>query len=145
MAFPQCISGCAARLYLALLLGLLGAMAPVGAQVPSHWISYANLAGNQLQASLSDPANDAVVRLHGWMQERLLRDAPSGPPPPVIVRVWIAGNGRIERVAFDSLGNAQADADMRTLLQAQQLAEPPPRDMRQPLNLQLTLSFVPGS
>eukprot|EP01035_Chromulina_nebulosa_P051204 gene51204-69691_t len=117
-------------------LGLASATAPVAAtaqtqqQVPQHWISYANLAGNQLQSSLSDPANDTVVRLHAWMQERMLKEGQSAPPAPVVVRVWVAPSGKVDRVAFDSLGDAQADTDLRTLLTAQPLAEPPPRDMR---------------
>ena len=129
-------------------LGLASATAPVAAtaqtqqQVPQHWISYANLAGNQLQSSLSDHANDTVVRLHAWMQERMLKEGQSAPPAPVVVRVWVAPSGKVDRVAFDSLGDAQADTDLRTLLTAQPLAEPPPRDMRQPMVLQLTLSFV---
>lgn len=132
-------------------LGLASAAAPVVAtaqaqqQVPQHWISYANLAGNQLQSSLSDPASDTVVRLHAWMQARMLKEGQPVPPPPVVVRVWVAASGKVERVAFDSLGDAQADTDLRALLTAQPLAEPPPRDMRQPMVLQLTLSFVTAS
>ncbi|WP_447745226.1 YbaB/EbfC family DNA-binding protein [Variovorax boronicumulans] len=129
-------------------LGLSAAAAPLAAsaqaqpQVPQHWISYANLASNQLQSSLSDPASDTVVRLHTWMQERMLKEGQPVPPAPVVARVWVAGSGKVERVAFDSLGDAQADTDLRALLTAQPLAEPPPRDMRQPMVLQLTLSFV---
>ncbi|ATA55458.1 hypothetical protein CKY39_21200 [Variovorax boronicumulans] len=129
-------------------LGLSAAAAPLAAsaqaqpQVPQHWISYANLASNQLQSSLSDPASDTVVRLHTWMQDRMLKEGQPVPPAPVVVRVWVAGSGKVERVAFDSLGDAQADTDLRALLTAQPLAEPPPRDMRQPMVLQLTLSFV---
>lgn len=132
-------------------LGLASAAAPVAAtaqtqqQVPQHWISYANLAGNQLQSSLSDPGSDTVVRLHAWMQARMLKEGQPIPPAPVVVRVWVAPSGKIERVAFDSLGDAQADTDLRALLTAQPLAEPPPRDMRQPMVLQLTLSFVTPS
>ncbi|MBB1599040.1 hypothetical protein [Variovorax sp. UMC13] len=124
-------------------LGLAATGAPVQAQtpVPQHWISYANMAGNQLQSTLSDPADAVVQRLHAWMQARLLREG-APPPPPLVVRVWVAADGRVERVAFDSLGDAQADADLRALLTAQPLSEPPPRDMRQPMVLQLTLSFT---
>ncbi|SFQ38512.1 hypothetical protein SAMN05216567_11516 [Variovorax sp. OK605] len=132
-------------------LGLAGAAVPMATmaqtqqQVPQHWVSYANLAGNQLQSSLSDPASDTVVRLHAWMQARMLKEGQPIPPAPVVVRVWVAPNGKIDRVAFDSLGDAQADTDLRALLTAQPLAEPPPRDMRQPMVLQLTLSFVTNS
>lgn len=132
-------------------LGLSAAAAPLAAsaqtqpQVPQHWISYANLASNQLQSSLSDPASETVVRLHTWMQDRMLKEGQPVPPTPVVVRVWVAAGGQVERVAFDSLGDAQADTDLRALLTAQPLAEPPPRDMRQPMVLQLTLSFVTRS
>ncbi|MGJ7543088.1 YbaB/EbfC family DNA-binding protein [Variovorax sp. LT1R16] len=124
-------------------LGLAASGTPALAvtPIPQHWISYANMAGNQLQSTLSDPADAAVQRLHAWMQARLLREG-APPPPPLVVRVWVAADGRVERVAFESLGDAQADADLRTLLTAQPLSEPPPRDMRQPMVLQLTLSFT---
>lgn len=122
-------------------LAASGAPAQAATPIPQHWISYANMAGNQLQSTLSDPADAAVVRLHAWMQARLLREG-APPPPPLVVRVWVAADGRVERVAFESLGDAQADADLRTLLTAQPLSEPPPRDMAQPMVLQLTLSFT---
>lgn len=116
------------------------ALAQTQQQVPQHWISYANLAGSQLQSTLGDPASETVVRLHAWMQGRIsTKEGQPVPPPPVVVRVWVAPSGKIDRVAFDSLGDAQADTDLRTLLTTQPLAEPPPRDMRQPMVLQLSL------
>lgn len=128
-------------------LGMVAAAAPALAQgpaqaVPQHWISYANLAGNQLQVALSDPANATVVLLHAWMQERMLKENQPVPPPPLVVRLWIAPGGQVERVVFASLGDVQADDYLRSLLMAQTLSEPPPRDMRQPMVLQLTLTFV---
>lgn len=128
-------------------VGLTVSSAPVMVQtamaqsVPQHWISYAQMAGNQLEAWLSDPANDVVVRLHGWMQERLLKEG-QPLPPPLVVKVWVAPDGKISRTEFASLGQAQADADLRTLMTTQSLSEPPPRDMRQPMVLQLSLSFA---
>lgn len=120
------------------------AQAPVqpAQPVPQHWISYANLAGNQLQAALSDPANATVVLLHAWMQDRMLKEGQPVPPAPVIVRLWLAPSGQVERAAFTPLGDAQADEYLRTLLMTQTISEPPPRDMRQPMVLQLALTFV---
>ena len=109
-------------------------------QPPQHWISYAQLASNQFAAWLSDPADDTVVRLHAWMQERLLKEG-QPLPPPLVTRVWVAPSGKVERLEFASLGNAQADNDLRALLMAQPLSEPPPPHMRQPMVLQLTLDF----
>lgn len=128
-------------------VGLTVSAAPVMVQtamaqsVPQHWISYAQMAGNQLEAWLSDPANDAVVRLHEWMQQRLLQQG-QPLPPPLVVKVWVAPDGKISRTEFASLGQAQADADLRSLMTTQSLSEPPPRDMRQPMVLQLNLSFA---
>lgn len=113
--------------------------------VPQHWISYAQMTGNQFQAWLSDPESETVQRLHAWMQERMLQEGPVAPPPPLIVRVWVDGAGKVERLEFASLGQPQADEDLRALLIAQPLSEPPPPDMRQPMVLQLELSFVAKS
>lgn len=124
-------------------LGLIAAQAPsVQAQaVPQHWIGYAQLASNQFQAWLSDPDNEAVVRLHEKMQDRLLNSRSSTPPGPLVVRVWVAADGKVYRVEFASLGDAQADADLHRILTAQPLSAPPPRDMRQPMALRLNLEF----
>ncbi|WP_132980079.1 MULTISPECIES: YbaB/EbfC family DNA-binding protein [unclassified Pigmentiphaga] len=137
-----------ARLAGALGLGLTTAAGgPAAAQapaqpVPQHWISYAQMTGNQFQAWLSDPDSQAVQRLHAWMQERMLQEGPAGPPAPLIVRVWVGQAGKVERLEFASLGQPQADEDLRALLTAQPLSEPPPPDMRQPMVLQLELGFV---
>lgn len=113
---------------------------------PQHWISYAQLASNQFQAWLSDPGNDTVVRLHGWWQERMLSGGPIiAAVPTVVVRVWVAASGQVERLEFPSLGQAQADADLRSLLTAQALSEPPPPDMKQPMVMELALSFASGA
>lgn len=125
-------------------LSMVGAAIPPAvaqATVPQHWISYAQWAGNQFEAWLADGGNDAVVRLHAHLQARLL-GASDAPPVPLIVRVWVAPNGQVERLAFDTLGTPSADADLRTTLMAQPLSEPPPRDMRQPMVLQLRLDFA---
>lgn len=129
-------------------VGLTVATMPVAAQqpanVPQHWISYAQMAGNQFEAWLSDPANEKVVRLHTWMQQRMLADG-QPLPPPLVVRVWVAPGGKVEEVKFASLGQAQADDDLRSVLVTQSLSEPPPKDMLQPMVLQLTLKFNTGS
>lgn len=113
--------------------------------IPQHWISYAELVGNQLQDRLGDAQNEAVVRLHGWMQERILKEGQASPPAPLIVRLWIAVDGGVRRLEFASLGQAQADADLRAVLTTEPLSEPPPRDMLQPMVLQLSLAFAPAT
>ncbi|WP_079224768.1 MULTISPECIES: hypothetical protein [Stenotrophomonas] len=123
---------------LASLLGLLAlGSGPVAAQeAPAHWMAYAAAVGGQLQQRLQQPGDPHVQRVLEWMQAQ----PASATPAPLVVSVWIAGDGRIEKLEFDSLGDAGVDADLRTTLQAMPLAEAPPADMRQPLRLGLALT-----
>lgn len=128
-------------------LGWSAATVPVTAtsaelQVPQHWLSYAQLVSKQFQTWLGDSNDETVQRLHTFMQDRLLQGEASRPPAPLVVRVWIAPNGQVERLDFASLGNAQADSDLRSVLSSHSLSEAPPVDMRQPMVLQLDLTFV---
>lgn len=133
------------RNFLAGLFGVaLVSTAPVGnaqSNIPQPWISYARLASGQFQAWLSDGSSDAVQRLHQRLQDRMLKADANTPPPPLIVRVWVAEDGHVERVAFDSLGDATADSDLRAILTSQSLSENPPRDMKQPMVLKLDLNY----
>jgi hypothetical protein len=136
-----------ARNWMAGLLGIaLVSSAPLGlAQtggIPQPWLSYARLASGQFQAWLSDGSNEAVQRLHAQWQKRLMGAAANSPPPAVIVRVWVAEKGQVSRVVFNTLGDAATDNDLRAILTAQPLSEPPPRDMRQPMVLKLDLDFL---
>ena len=72
-------------------------------------------------------------RVLAWLQ------AHPDTPAPLPVSVWIAADGRISKLEFDSLGDAQVDADLRATLQAAPLQAAPPADMRQPMRLGLLL------
>jgi hypothetical protein len=115
---------------------------PVRAQVqnsgvPASWRSYAELVGRQFQAWLMGDDEEAY-RLHKFLEDQLIskRDV---PPPPLLVKVWIDHEGQVSRLDFSSLGGDQADADLRHLLTAQPLSEPPPSDMGQPLTIRLKI------
>lgn len=103
---------------------------------PAHWVTYARLTGNALQARLSEGGGELVTRLHVWLGKR--QDS-RNEPLRVMVRIWISPQGFVERSEFGSLGDVQADADLRAILSAHPLPEPPPPDLRQPLVLRLTL------
>lgn len=123
---------------LASLLGLLAlGSGPVAAQeAPAHWMAYAASVGGQLQQRLQQPEDARAQRVLEWMQAQPAASAPA----PLVVSVWIAGDGRISKLEFDSLGDAKVDADLRSTLQAKPLTEAPPADMRQPLRLGLALT-----
>jgi hypothetical protein len=131
--------GLAAGIGLASGLHAQGAQ-PAAPAVPQHWISYAEMVGNQFAEWLSDPQDDTVVQLHTWLQDRVLKEG-QPPLPPLVARVWISPRGMVEKLDVPSVGNAQADARLRQLLTTRPLPEPPPSDMRQPVALQLSLDF----
>jgi hypothetical protein len=112
--------------------------------IPQPWISYAQLAGRQMQASLEGD-DDATNQLHHFLEDRILNAKGDAPPPALVVRAWIGANGAITRVEFDSLGDPKADALLRGLLMANPITEPPPSDMRQPLRVRLHLEENPDA
>ncbi|WP_434027776.1 TonB C-terminal domain-containing protein [[Pseudomonas] boreopolis] len=128
------------RLWAAGLLAVGALAAQAEEAVPASWIDYAATTGNALQARLSEGGGDLVTRLHAWLETRQARSA---TPLPVVVRLWISPRGTVERSEFGSLGDVQADADLRAILAASPLPEPPPEDMPQPLVMQLTLQPNP--
>lgn len=58
----------------------------------------------------------------------------------VLLRLWIARDGRIQRVEVArTSGNRDLDGALRTALaQMQRVSEPPPNEMPQPVQLQIT-------
>jgi len=96
-------------------------------------MAYAASVGGQLQQRLQQEHDPQAQRVLEWLQ------AHADTPTPLPVSVWIAADGRISKLEFDSLGDAQVDADLRATLQAAPLQAAPPADMRQPLRLGLLL------
>ncbi|SHI25231.1 YbaB/EbfC family DNA-binding protein [Pollutimonas bauzanensis] len=124
-------------------VGLVTAASSAAAQapVPQHWIAYAQLASGQLQGWLGDETNEPALRLQEWGQKRLSGSGAAAAGNSIVVRLWVDAGGRVERAEFTSLGDDQADADLRRVLTAQAISEPPPKDMLQPMVLGLTLAL----
>lgn len=59
-------------------------------------------------------------------------------PLMLIVRAWIAPTGKVERLEFDGLDDAEIAIELRALL-AVVTVGPPPSEMLQPLHLRLSL------
>ncbi|MCU1136248.1 TonB C-terminal domain-containing protein [Stenotrophomonas maltophilia] len=112
----------------------LGSAAASAQEAPAHWMAYAAAVGGQLQQRLQQEQDPQAQRVLQWLQ------AHPDTPTPLPVSVWIAADGRISKLEFDSLGDAQVDADLRATLQAVPLQAGPPADMRQPLRLGLALA-----
>jgi hypothetical protein len=116
-------------------LAMAAIVAPAPSPPPAHWLAYAQWAGSELQTRLSVGEEPQLVQLLAWLQRQRQRDA---QPIPIVLRIWISPQGRIDRSEFTSLGAAQADRDLHALVEATPLPSPPP-DMLQPLVLRLTL------
>lgn len=117
--------------------------------IPAHWIAYAEQVSVQLQDRLADAGNAAVLRLHAWMQQRVpaadKQSTRTASSAPLVLKLWVAPTGRVVRLEFESLGQAEADADLRQLLTEQPLREAPPADLRQPMALELRLHLLADS
>jgi hypothetical protein len=131
--------------FMGLALSGAAAVAAQPAAVPQHWVSYAQLLGNQFQAWLGDDANPAVVRVHELMGgPKDAGDAVAAAAQPVVAKVWVDATGRVERVEFPTLIDTRVRDALTEVLANRSLAEAPPADMRQPLVLQLKLEPAAG-
>jgi len=114
--------------------GLVVAGAATAADAaPAHWMAYAAQSGEVLSQRLSNTGDPRVERLQARLAER--KDAGAA----LTVSLWIDTTGNIIDSRFASLGDAVADAELSALLSAAPLPAAPPPDMRQPLNLGLSL------
>ena len=66
----------------------------------------------QLQQRLQQEQDPQAQRVLEWLQ------AHPDAPTPLPVSVWIAADGRISKLEFDSLGDTQVDAALRATLQS---------------------------
>lgn len=112
----------------------LGSASVSAQEAPAHWMAYAAAVGGQLQQRLQQEQDPQAQRVVEWLR------AHPDTPAPLPVSLWIAADGRISKLEFDSLGDRQVDADLRATLQAAPLQTAPPADMRQPLRLGLVLT-----
>jgi hypothetical protein len=128
-------------------LAALGIAAPVEArshfvtpdQAPASWVAYAKAATVTLTGWVNSDDHRAL-RVRAAMQA-----AQAGSSAPaLIIRIWLGSDGTLSRVDFASLGNAEADQDLHTLLVGRQLPVPP-KHMRQPLSLALQPQSQPAS
>lgn len=108
---------------------------PASAAPPS-WVQFSKLVKYRFESWLG--ASDPVAkRLRAYLINGAGRE--DGAPPVIRVRAWINPDGSVERVAFATLHNTQADSDFQTILKRGNVGEAPPADMLQPLNLRFSL------
>jgi hypothetical protein len=134
--------------WLAALAGAgLAATAPAAAQTvapsaaPAEWVRYAEAATATIGGWLEEDG-EAPTRLRTYLDAT--REAADRPTPPLLLRVWIAADGRIERIDFTPFAHEAANTDLRSAIVGRRLAAPP-RDMLLPLRLSIQLEPAEAS
>ncbi|WP_422182718.1 hypothetical protein [Caulobacter sp.] len=132
---------------LAAIVGVLPSASPAATALspqaaPASWVAYAGLVNQTIidQLGGSDPA---AVRLRNYLDQLPHPMADSRAQLPI--RVWIDGQGVINKVDFTPFAHPEPNADLRALLLGQRLAKAPPRDMLLPLRLSIGLEPAPAT
>jgi hypothetical protein len=108
------------------------------ASVPPSWQQFAKLVKYRFEEWTR--ADDEVTRrLRTYVQSRAGHD--DGPPRALLVKAWVAADGKVEKVDFPALNDPQATEDLRAILVRGNIGEPPPPDMLQPLQLRVSLNL----
>jgi hypothetical protein len=124
---------------IAMLLAFTTSVRAQSPDVPEQWIAYAQLVSHQFQTWL-EADDDNANELHRYLNDHIPEAAEDNPPYGIGVKAWIGADGRVAKVEFKSLGDANADALLRHLLTGHLIIDPPPSDMRQPLRIRLQLT-----
>lgn len=110
-------------------------------QAPREWVVYAESATKTITGWLNGdepPATrlrDAIVGKDGGTART---------PPPLVLQVWVGRDGALTRVQSQPMSVPQAQQDLQTLLIGRQLP-PPPKRMRQPMQLALQVMAKPNA
>ena len=107
------------------------------ADAPAAWNTFAGELRSNAEALLR--SDDEGARRFQGSLEKWRASAADETPQSITVSMWVAADGRIERVAFPALSDAPTDADLKTLLARVSAGTPPP-GMLQPVRLKLRLA-----
>jgi hypothetical protein len=106
-------------------------------KAPPSWKQFAKLVQYRFETWIG--ADDEIAnRFRAYVTDRAGKE--DGPPQALVVRAWLNPDGTVERVSFDALKDARADADLRIILKRGNIGEAPPPEMLQPLNLRFSLN-----
>jgi hypothetical protein len=106
--------------------------------VPASWVRYAQLVQYRFKEWLAADTERAS-RFHLFLENRTANA--DAPPDQLIVKAWIAGDGKVEKVEFASLHDERANQDLHAILSRGNIGESPPADMLQPIHLRLLLEM----
>jgi len=110
--------------------------------VPPSWQQFAKLVKYRFEQWIAGD-DEIAQRFRDYVLKRAGHD--DGPPRSLVVRAWVAADGKVERVEFPALNDPRATEDLRTILVRGNVGEPPPPDMLQPLHLKFSLNLSKGT
>ena len=107
-------------------------------KAPPSWAQFSKLVRYRFETWM-EADNEVANRFRAYVKDRAGKE--DGLPATLLVKAWLNPDGTVERVSFDALKDAQADADLRTILTRGNIGEAPPPEMLQPINLRFSLNL----
>jgi hypothetical protein len=101
---------------------------------PEAWRAFARQLQGRVEQRLA--GDDGRAR---HLQDYLTRHSQGDDAPPLtfVLRTWVLADGKVNRVEFDGIDDADVIGDLRALLIDDNVGAPPP-EMLQPLHLRLS-------
>lgn len=107
-------------------------------EVPADWLRYANSVQEAVGSWLGEDSETAT-RFRSYLAA--IPSSRGSASYEVQLKVWIDGNGIVDRIEFPSFGDATADSDLRALIVGRKLSTMPPQAMLQPLRLAIAVDL----
>ena len=123
------------------LVGLGGAAAAqpqsvTPSEAPVAWVRYAESVTQSITIWLEEDSQPATA-FRAYLHQT--RPAEDQPTPPLVLKVWINPDGRVDRIDFTPFADEPANADLRAAIVGRDLSAAPPRGMLLPLRLAIQL------
>lgn len=106
------------------------------AQAPAEWVAYAETATSTI-TGLLEADSEVALRLRTYLDAT--RPAPDQPTAPLVLKVWVNGDGAVSRIDFAPFAHAEPNDDLRSLIVGQSLPGLPPADMLLPMRIAVQL------
>jgi hypothetical protein len=122
------------------LVGLAAAVPAAGAPIappaaPRSWVRYAETA----RVTIAQWLESADAEATRFRNQFLVNSPQPSQSAPLILRLWIDDKGQVSRVDFEPFADAGMNRDLRAVIVHRTFGMPPPRGMRQPMNVAVQL------
>lgn len=141
MALRRVASAIAALAGLGSVPSIAAAQGVAATEAPAEWLAYAQ----EVTVAITDwlqADSDTARRFRAYVAGT--RDAQSEQSSALMLKVWVAEDGTVSRIDFTPFAHAEANADLRSLIEGRRLNIVPPPDILQPLRLLVELQAPPS-